>query len=80
MKVTQMPTAHAANLVANSGNTAYGADVIHQFDYELRYIQMERSTVTMIILGGEACSVKATVLRKNSVYFSISVKNAKMLQ
>ena len=28
MKVTQMPPAHAANLVANSGNTAYGADVI----------------------------------------------------
>ena len=28
MKVTQMPTAHAANLVANSGNTAYGVDVI----------------------------------------------------
>ena len=28
MKVTQMPTVHAANLVANSGNTAYGADVI----------------------------------------------------
>ena len=28
MKVTQMPTVHAANLVANSGNTAYGFDVI----------------------------------------------------
>ena len=28
MKVTQMPPVHAANLVANSGNTAYGADVI----------------------------------------------------
>ena len=28
MKVTQMPPVHAANLVANSGNAAYGVDVI----------------------------------------------------
>ena len=28
MKVTQLPPVHAANLVANSGNTAYGVDVI----------------------------------------------------
>ena len=28
MKVTQMPPVHAANLVANSGNTVYGVDVI----------------------------------------------------
>ena len=28
MKVTQMPPVHAANLVANSGNTAYGVDII----------------------------------------------------
>ena len=28
MKVTQMPPVHATNLVANSGNTAYGVDVI----------------------------------------------------
>ena len=28
MKVTRMPPVHAANLVANSGNTAYGVDVI----------------------------------------------------
>ena len=28
MKVTQMPLVHVANLVANSGNTAYGVDVI----------------------------------------------------
>ena len=28
MKVTQMPPVHAANLVANRGNTAYGVDVI----------------------------------------------------
>ena len=28
MKVTQMPPVHAANPVANSGNTAYGVDVI----------------------------------------------------
>ena len=28
MKVTQMPLVHAANLAANSGNTAYGVDVI----------------------------------------------------
>ena len=26
--VTQMPTVHAANLMVNSGNTAYRADVI----------------------------------------------------
>ena len=28
MKVTQMPPVHAANLVVNNGNTAYGVDVI----------------------------------------------------
>ena len=28
MKVTQMPPEHAANLVANSGNAAFGVDVI----------------------------------------------------
>ena len=28
MKVTQMPPVHAANLVANSGNTAHGVDII----------------------------------------------------
>ena len=28
MKVTQMPPVHAANLVANSDNTAYRVDVI----------------------------------------------------
>ena len=28
MKVIQMPPVHAANLVANSGNTIYGVDVI----------------------------------------------------
>ena len=32
MKVTQMPPVHAANLVANSGNTAYGVDVIRPHD------------------------------------------------
>ena len=26
MEVTQIPTVHAANLVANSGNTPYGVD------------------------------------------------------
>ena len=30
MKVTQMPPVHAANLVVNNGNTAYGVDVIEQ--------------------------------------------------
>ena len=28
MKVTQMPPVHAANLVANNGNTTYGVNVI----------------------------------------------------
>ena len=28
LKLTQMPPVHAANLVTNSGNTAYGVDVI----------------------------------------------------
>ena len=28
MKVTRMPPVHAANLVVNNGNTAYGVDVI----------------------------------------------------
>ena len=33
MKVAQMPPVHAANLVAKSGNTAYGVDVINQFGF-----------------------------------------------
>ena len=28
MKVTQMPSVHAANMVANSGSTAYGVENI----------------------------------------------------
>ena len=32
MKVTQMPPVHAANLVVNSGNTAYGVDVIEPLE------------------------------------------------
>ena len=36
MKVIQMSPEQAANLVTNSGNTAYGADVIYmQFCYAL---------------------------------------------
>ena len=31
MKVSQMPPVHAANLVANSGNTTYGVDVITEY-------------------------------------------------
>ena len=30
MKVTQIPPVHTTNLVANSGNTAYGVDVIDE--------------------------------------------------
>ena len=33
MKVTQMPPVHVANLVANSGNTAYGIGVIVTLQY-----------------------------------------------
>ena len=33
MKVTQMPPVHAANLVTNCGNTAYGVDVITPTPY-----------------------------------------------
>ena len=41
MKVTQMPPIHAANLVANSGNTAYGNDAIHPTLYiEYNYLFM----------------------------------------
>ena len=35
MKVTQMPPVHAVNLVANSGNTAYGVDVITKTNVDL---------------------------------------------
>ena len=31
MKVTQMPPVHAMNLVANSGNTAYGVGALGEF-------------------------------------------------
>ena len=37
MKVTQMPPVHAANLVANSGNTAYGVDVIQMHWYYITF-------------------------------------------
>ena len=36
MKVTQMPPVHAANLVANSGNTAYGDSVTLFLGYNPR--------------------------------------------
>ena len=44
MKVTQMPPVHAANLVANSGNTAYGVDVIKKrWDYlDIPSVVLER--------------------------------------
>ena len=36
MKVTQMPPVHAASPVANTGNAAYGVDVIApKFDRDL---------------------------------------------
>ena len=41
MKVTQMPPVHAANLVANSGNTAYGLDVITMFHCFLWFGQIK---------------------------------------
>ena len=40
MKVIQMPPVHAANLVANSGNTAYGVDVIGYPIYVYPIIQV----------------------------------------
>ena len=40
MKETQMPPVHAANLVANIGNTAYGVDVIEMVIYESKMIRM----------------------------------------
>ena len=38
MKVTQMPPLHAANLVTNSGKTAYGVDVI--MPYSFRFVHV----------------------------------------
>ena len=35
MKVTQMPPVHAANLVANSGNIAYGVGVIGKYLFQI---------------------------------------------
>ena len=35
MKVTQRPPVNVAILVANSGNTAYGVDVITQLSYNI---------------------------------------------
>ena len=35
MKVTKMPPVHAVNLVANSGNIAYGVDVIAALGFVL---------------------------------------------
>ena len=40
MKVTQMPPVHAANLVVNDGNTAYGVDVIRASIFIHIYIQI----------------------------------------
>ena len=36
MKVTQMPPVHVANLVAYSGNTAYGVESIIQAQFVIR--------------------------------------------
>ena len=37
IKVTQMPPVHAANLAANSGNTAYAIDVIFSKTTQIVY-------------------------------------------
>ena len=37
MKVTQMPPVHAADLVVNSGNTAYGVEVIDGYLFLLLF-------------------------------------------
>ena len=48
MKVTQMPPVHVANLVANSGNTAYGVDVICQ---DTLYSAVSLICMTAILLS-----------------------------
>ena len=49
MKVTQMPPVHASNLVANSGNTAYGVDVINRQPLRSHYVNKWWSSLLMFI-------------------------------
>ena len=64
MKVTQMPPVHAANLMANSGNTAYGIDVIWMsstyrfFSSSSSSGRLSFSVVRMRILGFRCTAVR----------------------
>ena len=67
MKVTQMPPVHATNLVTNSGNTAYGSDVIkpsgtnfseiliktQNFSFTKMHLKMLSAKWRPFCLGGE---------------------------
>ena len=46
MRVTQMPPVHAANLVANSGNTTYGVGVNYA---NPRYAVLPLSSLELIL-------------------------------
>ena len=48
MKVIQMPPVHTANLVANSGNTAYGVDIIMQCHLEVSTVWLTPLHISLI--------------------------------
>ena len=48
MKVIQMPPVHTANLVANSGNTAYGVDIIMQCHIEVSTVWLTPLHISLI--------------------------------
>ena len=64
MKVTQMPPVHAANLVANSGNTAYGVDVISGSEILIRAdnISYRRIFLGMLSVEPTSRSLQGAVL------------------
>ena len=72
MKMTQMPSVHAANLVANSGDTAYEVDVIgplvtkfnetlieiHIFSFKEMHLKMSSGKWRPFCLGVNALTKK----------------------
>ena len=67
MKVTQMPPVHAANLVANSGNTACGVDVIRHPNNILQWSGKQNTIICLqqMSFGTVVCRIPAIWLCLN---------------
>ena len=74
MKVTQMPPVHAANLVANSGNTAYGVYVIEPSETHLNEIFSKyKCLIQENAFENDVCKIWAIFTRGRFWLLSIDV-------